>query len=69
MKRHYLLAACCLLALGGCHRDQAGQGPMERTGAAVDRAGRNTGQALGRAADSTGAAMHRTGDWIRDKTE
>lgn len=75
-----LMAACGMLALGGCSRNAAGEGPMQRTGAALDRAGTDTGQALGRAADSTGnalnragedtgAAMNRTGNWIRNRTQ
>lgn len=68
-----------LLALTGCYRNVEGQGPMERTGAALDRAGTDTGQALGRAANSTGnalnragqdtgAAMERSGEWVRNQT-
>jgi hypothetical protein len=74
-----VLALCSLLALGACQRNSAGEGPMERTGQALDRAGSDTGHALGRAADSTGnalnragqdtgAAMNRTGNWIRNRT-
>lgn len=74
-----LMVACALLALAGCQRGPYGEGPMQRTGAALDRAGTDTGQALGRAADSTGnalnragddtgAALNRTGNWIRDRT-
>lgn len=74
-----LMAACSLLALAGCQRNAGGEGPMQRTGVALDRAGTDTGQALGRAADSTGhalnragedtgAALNRTGNWIRNRT-
>lgn len=69
-----------LLALAGCQRNAGGEGPMQRTGAALDRAGTDTGQALGRAAGSTGnaldragedtgAALNRTGNWIRNRTQ
>jgi hypothetical protein len=74
-----LIAICGLLALAGCHRNADGEGPMQRTGVALDRAGNDTGRALGRAADSTGnalnragedtgAALNRTGNWIRNRT-
>ncbi|WP_424813368.1 hypothetical protein [Roseococcus sp. YIM B11640] len=75
-----ILAIGGLLALTGCHRNAEGQGPMERTGMALDRAGQDTGQALGRAADSTGralnragqdtgAALERSGNWVRNQTQ
>jgi hypothetical protein len=75
-----LIALCGFLALAGCHRNAEGEGPMQRTGNALDRAGTRTGRALGRAADvtgnavsragqNTGAALNRTGDWIRDRTQ
>lgn len=75
-----MIAIGGLLALAGCHRNAAGEGPMERTGSALDRAGADTGQALGRAATSTGnalnragedtgAALNRTGNWIRNRTQ
>lgn len=74
------LAVCGVLALPGCQRNAVGEGPMERTGVALDRAGNDTGQALGRAANSTGnalnragedtgAALNRTGNWIRNRTQ
>jgi hypothetical protein len=74
-----LIAIGGLLALTGCYRNAEGEGPMARTGQALDRAGTDTGQALGRAADSTGnalnragqdtgAAMNRTGNWVRNQT-
>lgn len=74
-----VIAICALVALTGCYRNAEGQGPMERTGVALDRAGTDTGNALGRAADSTGnalnragqdtgAAMERSGTWVRNQT-
>ena len=64
-----LIAVLGLLALTGCYRNQYGQGPMQRTGVALDRAGNDTGRALGRAAEDTGAAMNRTGNWIQNRTQ
>lgn len=74
-----LIAIGGLLALAGCYRNAEGEGPMARTGQALDRAGTDTGQALGRAADSTGnalsragqdtgAAVERSGAWIRNQS-
>ena len=75
-----LIVLGAILALCGCHRNAEGEGPMQRTGSALDRAGTDTGRALGRAADSTGnalnragedtgAALNRTGNWIRNRTQ
>lgn len=58
------LAATLLLALAACRSE----GPAERTGAAIDRAGSRTGAAVGRAAENTGDALERAGDWVRDRT-
>ncbi|MDB5411836.1 MAG: hypothetical protein JWR10_171 [Rubritepida sp.] len=60
-----IFTMACILLLAGCQS----QGPAQRTGQALDRAGSRTGEALGRAADDTGAAMNRTGNWIRDRTQ
>ncbi|MFT8244202.1 hypothetical protein [Roseomonas sp. BN140053] len=61
--RLVLLAAATLPLLAGCQRDA----PMERTGAALDRAGTRTGEAVGRAANNTGAALGRAGNWVDRK--
>ena len=60
-----LLAALCLVTLAACESRR----PMERTGAALDRAGSRTGEAVGRAANDTGAAVGRAGDWMRNRTQ
>jgi hypothetical protein len=59
-----LLAMLCVLLVTACERTR----PVERAGAAIDRAGSRTGEALGRAAENTGAALNRAGEWVRDRT-
>ncbi|APH58195.1 Hypothetical protein GbCGDNIH6_7329 [Granulibacter bethesdensis] len=58
-----LIATSGLLGLTGCEREA----PMQRAGAALDRAGTKTGEAVGTAADKTGKAMNNAGQWVDQK--
>jgi hypothetical protein len=56
-----LVFALAIAALGGCHRNQDAEGPIERAGKQVDKAANKTGKALGKAADKTGEAFQKAG--------
>lgn len=66
MKQKRLAAsfAAALLTIGisACDRD----GPAERAGEKIDRAGEKTGDKMERAADKAGDKMERAGEKIQD---
>jgi hypothetical protein len=67
MKRNALPLAAAIVtacALAGC--GDADQGPMEKTGEAVDKAAEKTGEAVKNGAEKTGEAVEKAGEKTKD---
>jgi len=55
-------ASIFILGFSACHRNAQGEGPMERSGKAVDKAGEQTGEAVKKGVNKTGEAVENTGE-------
>lgn len=58
-----------LLALAGFLACAEKNGPMERTGRALDKAGSKTVKAVGKGLEKTGEALERGGEKLQEKAE
>ncbi|MEW5765286.1 MAG: hypothetical protein ACOYXN_02760 [Acidobacteriota bacterium] len=67
MKRIVLLAALAF-ALGGLSC-ASHNGPMERTGRAIDKAASKTVEAVGKGLEKTGEALESGGEKLQDKAQ
>jgi len=54
-----LAAGALMLCMPGAH---AQEGPMQRTGRAIDHAAKKTGEGIGKAMQKTGAALNKAGE-------
>jgi hypothetical protein len=66
-----ILTCCCLLlaacGITACGRNAKGEGPMERSGKAVDKAAKDTGEAVHEGVEKTGEATERAGEKMQGK--
>ncbi len=65
----FAVAAIVAAALGTLSACAEKNGPMEKAGRALDKAGAKTAEAVGKAAKKTGEALQKAGDKIQEKTQ
>jgi hypothetical protein len=61
------LSVIFLLGTSACHRNERGEGPMERSGKAVDNAGEKTSDTVKEGVEKTGEATERAGEKMQNK--
>lgn len=54
------------IALSGCHKNE---GPMERSGKAIDNAADKAGQQINKAVEKTGETIEKAGDKVKNSVK
>lgn len=58
--------AILVVAVSACHKNE---GPMERSGKAIDTAADKAGQQINKAVEKTGATLEKAGDKVKDSVK
>ena len=61
-----LVMAILVVGVSGCKKNE---GPMERTGREIDKAGEKTGQQIDKAVKKTGDTLEKAGEKIKDSVK
>lgn len=66
-RKHLCLVSVALLGLAACGRNSKGEGPMERSGKAVDNAAEKTGETVKEGVEKTGEGVENAGEKMQGK--